>query len=131
MRILIVDDDKKIQRMLHRRLKKAGYEIFFAENGAEGIEKHWEIKPDLTLMDMHMPVMDGYAAVRILREQGYKGIISALTASATRVDIPKAIQAGCNYFISKPIGTDFEDQIAGILTSPDTYNLAETGNGEK
>lgn len=115
MKILIVDDDVRIQRMLKRRLKKAGYEVYFAENGQNGIEKHDELQPDLTLMDMHMPVMDGYTAVRILREKGYGGIIAALTASATTADVPKAIQAGCDYFISKPIGNDFESKIEEIL----------------
>ncbi len=115
MKILIVDDDEKIKRMLNRRLKKAGYEIHFAENGQAGVEKHWEVKPDLTLMDMHMPVMDGYTAVRTLRSQGYTGIIAALTASATTADVPKAMEAGCNFFITKPIGADFEAMIAELL----------------
>ncbi len=120
MKILVVDDDEKVQRMLKRRLKKAGYEVFFADNGKEGIEKHSIIKPDLTLMDMHMPVMDGYTTVRNLRENGYKGVIAALTASATTSDIPKAIKAGCDYFISKPIGNDFESRLQEILKESKT-----------
>ncbi|MBF0235303.1 MAG: response regulator [Desulfamplus sp.] len=114
MKILIVDDDLKIQKMLTRRLKKAGYELAIAKNGEESIQKHWEFQPDLTLMDMHMPVMDGYTAVQTLRKRGYTGTIIALTASATTLDIPKAISAGCDYFIPKPIENNFEDQLAEI-----------------
>ena len=119
MKILIIDDDAKIQRMLKRRLKKAGHDVFFAENGKEGVEKHGEIQPDLTLMDMHMPVMDGYTAVRTLREQGCKALIVALTASATKAEAPKAIQAGCDHFISKPIGDDFERKIQALYENED------------
>ncbi len=66
-------------------------------------------------MDMQMPLMDGYTAVRTLRQQGYAGIISALTANLTVADIPRAMEAGCDYFIAKPVGTDFEEKIADIL----------------
>jgi CheY-like chemotaxis protein len=114
-KILIVDDDKKIKRMLTRRLKKAGYEIHIAENGKIGIDKALKLHPNLTLMDMHMPVMNGYEAVSILRKMEYTGIIVALTASAMIDDIQKSIKAGCHDFISKPIGVDFEEKIREIL----------------
>ena len=112
--ILIVDDDVKIKRMLTRRLKKAGYEIHTAENGKVGVEKALELRPNLTLMDMHMPVMNGYEAVSTLRKKEYTGIIVALTASAMVDDVHKSISAGCNHFISKPISVDFEEQIRNI-----------------
>ncbi|HID99285.1 MAG TPA: response regulator [Thiotrichaceae bacterium] len=113
--ILLVDDDEKIKRMLTRRLKKAGYEIHTAENGKIGVEKVLELQPNLTLMDMHMPIMNGYEAASALREKGYSGVIIALTASAMADDVHKSIKAGCNYFISKPIGIDFEKKIRDIL----------------
>jgi CheY-like chemotaxis protein len=113
--ILIVDDDRKIIRMLTRRLKKAGYTIHTAENGQIGVEKAVELTPDLILMDMHMPVMNGYEATQTLRQQGFTGLIVAITASAMADDTQKSIQAGCDYFIAKPIDTEFEVRIKELL----------------
>jgi len=109
--VLIVEDSPLIVRMISRRLKKAGYEIFSAINGLDGVEKALEKKPDLILMDMHMPTMDGYTAVKKLRDKNYTGLISAITASASMYDESKSLDAGCDYFISKPIDTDFEEII--------------------
>ncbi|MEK8018476.1 MAG: response regulator [Candidatus Parabeggiatoa sp.] len=114
-KILLIDDDEKIKRMLTRRLKKAGYEIHTAENGKIGVEKVLALQPNLTLMDMHMPVMNGYEAASALRETGYTGLVIALTASAMAEDVHKSITAGCNYFLSKPIEVDFEQKILAIL----------------
>ena len=113
--ILIVDDDYKIQRMLIRRLKKAGYQVAAAENGKVGMEEALRLKPDLILMDMHMPVMDGYQAVAGLRKKGYDGLIAAFTASAMAYDSKKTIEAGCDYYIPKPPGLDFENIIKGLI----------------
>ena len=113
--ILLVEDDKAIVRMLARRLKKAGYNLYVAENGQSGHLQILSICPDLVLMDLHMPVMDGIEATRKLRADGYTGLICALTASATGDDIKKSMQAGCDYFIAKPIGIDFEDCIQDML----------------
>ncbi|MBD3307902.1 response regulator [candidate division KSB3 bacterium] len=113
--VLIIEDDRRIAKMLRRRLKKAGYDVQIAENGKCGIEKLREYQPDLTLMDMHMPVMDGYEATRFLRHHGYTGTIVALTASAMTHDADKSFDAGCDYFIPKPVGLDFEQQLHNIL----------------
>lgn len=115
LNILIVDDDEQIVRMLKRRLKKRGYDIHVAENGKVGTEKILELQPDLTLLDMHMPVMSGYEAVAAVREQGYQGLVIALTASAMSHQAPKALDAGCNYFLSKPISSDFEDVLQDLI----------------
>jgi len=113
--ILLIDDNERISRTIRRRLKKEGYEIHTGVNGRESVDMAFEIKPDLILMDMHMPGMDGYTAVQMLREKGYTGKISAFTASAATNDIPKAIEAGCDFHITKPIDTDFEEKIRNIL----------------
>lgn len=113
--ILLVEDDSMIRRMLTMRLKMKGHEIGEAENGKLGMETAMAGNYDLVLMDMHMPVMDGYTAASELRQQGYNGIIIAVTASAMIEETTKAIEAGCNYFISKPIGDDFEEQIQRVL----------------
>jgi CheY-like chemotaxis protein len=114
-KILIVDDDINITRMLARRLKKAGYEVYTAENGKSGVEIAMTITPELTLMDIHMPVMNGYEATVALRNQGYSGLIIALTASAMAHDTNRSLEAGCDYFLSKPVRDDFENTLAAIL----------------
>lgn len=113
--ILIVEDNLMIVKMISRRLKKAGYEILSAMNGVDGVEQALEKTPDLILMDMHMPKMDGYTAVQKLRDNNYTGLISALTASASIGDESKSITAGCDYFISKPIDISFEKKIENII----------------
>jgi CheY-like chemotaxis protein len=114
-RILIVDDDVKIMRMLVRRLKKAGHDVYTAENGKIGVEMVLSINPDLTLMDMHMPVMDGYEATVALRNSGYKGQIIALTASAMAHEANKSMDAGCDSFLAKPVSDDFDNKLVSIL----------------
>lgn len=118
-RILLVEDDESIATMIVRRLKKAGYDIHMAENGKIGVKMALNLKPDLILMDMHMPVMDGHEATSILRTQGYKGLICALTASAMNEDAKYSLQAGCDYYISKPMWNDFEDRVLKILKGRD------------
>ena len=108
MKILVVDDNVDIQKMLKRKLLKQDWEVFSCENGAQAIEMAWEVKPDLILMDMHMPVMDGYAATTEIRKweeaQGRertRGI--ALTANAMQEDEKASLDAGCDYHLTKPI----------------------------
>lgn len=113
--ILLVEDDTMISRMLGLRLRMQGHDIETADNGRIGMEKALAGTYDLVLMDMHMPEMDGHEAVRRLREQGYRGKIAAVTASAMSQDSQKAIAAGCDHYISKPVGEDFEQLVAGIL----------------
>ena len=115
MKVLVVEDDRQIRRMLARKFKKTDWKIEFAENGKSGLERALEIKPDLVLMDMHMPIMDGHTAVSEMREYGYNGTIVAFTASAMRSDIDSAIESGCDYFIAKPVDKDFINQIEEIL----------------
>ena len=114
-KILIIDDDKNIKKMLVRRLKKAGYDISTAENGAKGVEAVYEVFPDIIFMDMDMPVMDGYQATRTLRNKGWEGLIIALTASVMSSETGQAMEAGCDHFFPKPIGTDFETKLKTVL----------------
>ncbi|KAA3619331.1 MAG: response regulator [Calditrichaeota bacterium] len=114
--ILIIDDENYITRMLIRRLGRVGHTVETADNGQAGVEKALNLKPDLILLDMHMPVMDGYTAARTLRSKGYAGFICAFTASAMVEHTNKSLDAGCDAFISKPIENDFETKIEAILT---------------
>ena len=113
--ILIVDDDKNVVKMLLRRLKKMKFIVHTAINGKIGFEKALELKPDLILLDIQMPIMDGYTTITKLREVKYTGLVVACTASVRAQDTKKAIEKGCDYFIAKPIARDFEETIIKLL----------------
>lgn len=113
--ILIVDDDENVVKMLIRRLKKMKFTIHTAVNGKIGFEKALELKPDLILLDIQMPIMDGYTTIVKLREVKYTGLVVACTASVRAQDTKKAIEKGCDYFIAKPIDRDFEETIKRLL----------------
>ena len=104
-RILLVDDEEMNRDMLSRRLKKRGYEIITAGDGAEACDKAASESPDLILLDMKMPVMDGYDAARNLKSSdGTQNIpIIGLTAFAMQEDREKVLQAGCDEYESKPV----------------------------
>lgn len=115
--VLVVDDNDAIRDLAVLRLTMAGYEVITANRAPEGMRQALLFQPDLVLMDAHMPGMTGYEAVRALRaEHGYGGLISAFTASALIDDTKEALEAGCDDFIPKPIGSDFEDLVAQILS---------------
>ncbi len=113
--ILIVDDSPTLVMMLKRRLGKIGYELYSAENGLDGSRKALELNPDLVLMDMNMPVMDGFEATRSLRKQGYAGLICGLTASGKEDKKESFLDAGCDHVMAKPMEPDFEKTIKAIL----------------
>jgi CheY-like chemotaxis protein len=104
-KVLLVEDQEDNRDMLFRRLVKRGYEVSIAVDGAEGVERARSESPDLILMDMSLPVMDGWEATRILKgEEGTRSIpVVALTAHAMSTDREKAFEAGCDAYETKPI----------------------------
>jgi CheY-like chemotaxis protein len=110
-RVLLVEDGPDNQRLITFFLTKAGAEVTLAENGEQAVQFALAARAenrsyDVVLMDMQMPIMDGYAATRHLREQGYDGPIIALTANAMTGDREKCLAAGCTDFTSKPVNRD-------------------------
>jgi len=104
-KILLVEDNEMNRDMLSRRLTKRGYEVSIAVDGAEGLEKARAEAPDLILMDMSLPVIDGWEATRQLKsEDATRGIpVVALTAHAMSTDRDKALEAGCDAYETKPV----------------------------
>jgi CheY-like chemotaxis protein len=114
-KVLIVDDHAMIAKMMSMRLKSVGIFTEHAENGQIAIDMALKSNYDGILMDMNMPVLDGHEAVTQLRAQNYKGLVIAVTASAMSEDYQLALNSGCNAFISKPIGNDFETRVIQLI----------------
>jgi two-component system, cell cycle response regulator DivK len=104
-KILIVEDNEMNRDMLSRRLIRRGYQIVMAVDGAEGIEMAKTESPDLVLMDMSLPVIDGWEAARRLKaEPSTRAIpVIGLTAHAMAGDREKVIAAGCDDYDTKPV----------------------------
>lgn len=113
-KILIVDDQEMNRALLSRILEMHGYQYVFATDGKQAIEVAAQEKPAVILMDMGLPVIDGWEATRQLRQkQETKDIpIIALTAHVMKNDKEKALEVGCNEYMSKPI--DFDKLIQTI-----------------
>ena len=104
-RLLLVEDNEMNSDMLSRRLIRRGYEVILAVDGAEGVAAAKRERPDLILMDMSLPVMNGWDATRALKDDpATRGIpVIALTAHAMSSDQARAMAAGCDDFDTKPI----------------------------
>ncbi len=104
-KILYIEDDEMNRDMLSRRLERRGYQVISALTGEEGIAIAQSEAPDLILMDLSLPVMNGWEAAQRLKEdhQTRSIPIIALTAHAMEGDMQKAIESGCDDYDSKPI----------------------------
>lgn len=104
-KILLVEDNEMNRDMLSRRLMRKDYTVLIATDGQQGVDMAVSEKPDLVLMDMSLPVMDGWAATRTLKASpDTAGIpVIALTAHAMSGDRDKALAAGCDDYDTKPV----------------------------
>jgi two-component system cell cycle response regulator DivK len=104
-KILLVEDNEMNRDMLSRRLLRNNFEVVMAVNGQEGVDMAKSESPDIILMDMSLPVMDGWEATRTIKaDDATKSIpVIALTAHAMESDREQALQAGCDDFDTKPI----------------------------
>ena len=114
MKILLVEDHEEIWDFLSRRLKRRGYDVILATDGQQGVDKSRSDTPDIVLLDMNLPIMDGWTAAGRMKNDPTtaKIPIIALTAHAMSGDREKAIAAGCNDYHPKPV--DFSRLLAQI-----------------
>ena len=114
-RILLVEDNPENRDMLSRRLIRRGYEIEFAEDGEEAVRKAKDASPALILMDLSLPVMDGWEATRRIKADAATAAIPviALTAHAMASDRERALGAGCDDYDTKPV--DLERLLGKML----------------
>ena len=103
-RILVVEDQEDLRGVLRDLLTSSGYEMLEAGDGQAGVDKATAEKPDLILMDIQMPVMDGYDASRLIKaDPNLKSIpIVAVSSFAMKGDEEKARGAGCDHYVTKP-----------------------------
>jgi two-component system, cell cycle response regulator DivK len=117
-KILLVEDNEMNRDMLSRRLQRRGFDVLIAVDGAEGLSLAREEAPDLILMDMSLPVVDGWAASRQLKSDAATQAIPIIapTAHAMAGDRDKALEAGCDDYDSKPVEfTRLLDKIDSFL----------------
>jgi CheY-like chemotaxis protein len=112
--VLLVEDNELNREMLARRLKRAGLKVLTASDGREALEIMQASQPAVVLMDMSLPVLDGWSACRMARESADISDIPiiALTAHAMEQDRLKALEAGCDDYATKPV--DFPGLLAKI-----------------
>ncbi len=103
--VMVVDDNEDLREMLRYMVERLGYRVVEAENGREAIELARHRCPDMILMDLSMPVMDGFAATRLLREMEVMCHVPIVAVSANRREHSQAeaLAAGCNEYLTKPV----------------------------
>jgi two-component system OmpR family response regulator len=105
-RILVVDDEENLRTMLVAALRHSGYEVHEAVDGAEGIKAARELRPDLIVLDVMMPVLDGFAMCRRLREAGDRTPVIFLTARGASADKVEGLNLGGDDYLPKPFSLD-------------------------
>jgi two-component system cell cycle response regulator DivK len=117
-KILIVEDDPRNMKLVMMTLKPHGYELLSATDGEKALEMALDNRPDLILMDLQLPKLNGLEVTRRIRKDPAmrKTPIIALTAFAMKGDEEKCFEAGCNAYVAKPINTrELPGKIAGLI----------------
>lgn len=125
-KILVVDDEADIVSTVQYRLKFCGFEVITASNGKEGLEKVANERPDLILLDINMPVMDGHEMLERLKNQpDIKDIpVIMLTAYSDKRDIAKAAELGIADYVTKPFDfTELTEKISNALENKTSGNI--------
>ncbi len=105
-KILLVEDHEELWDFLSRRLRRRGFDVALAHDGKQALEQVAEAAPDIVLLDMNLPVMDGWTVARTLRTGGNMVPVIALTAHAMAGDRARALEAGCDDYHPKPVAFD-------------------------
>jgi two-component system, cell cycle response regulator DivK len=107
-KVLLVEDNEMNRDMLSRRLTRRGFQVVCAVDGQQGVDLTRSEKPDIILMDMSLPVMDGWEATRRIKSDGdtRKVLVIGLSSHAMSGDREKAIEAGCDDYDTKPVDLD-------------------------
>ena len=121
-KILYVEDNTDNMTLVKRALEARGYEFLWAQNGTSGVEMAEVLQPDVILLDINLPDIDGYEVARRLRNSGKNYLvyvpIIAVTANALRGDAEKALAAGCDVYMAKPINIrELWARVEGFLSS--------------
>lgn len=118
--VLLCEDDVDMVRLIQSVVERAGYRLIVTTDGREAVETVLRQPPDLVLMDLRMPKMDGLAATRVLRDKGFANPIVILTASDNPEDRRRAQAAGCSGFILKTLAmVDVEETLGRLLGGAD------------
>ncbi len=125
--VMVVDDYADTRRVVKWMLEQHGFRVVEAENGRQAVESSPSVRPDLILMDLSMPQLDGFDATRLIRESGeLRGVpIIAVTAHDMAAFRDGAESAGCDYYLSKPI--DF-NRLMVLIEKLMTERLKEAGH---
>jgi len=124
-KILLVEDNEMNRDMLARRLERKGYEVVIAIDGQEAVRMAQSLTPDLILMDIRLPVMDGWEAMRRIKTMPETQSIPiiALTAHAMAGDMEKCMDAGCDDYDTKPIDLSrLLEKIQALLSNYDSHD---------
>jgi len=105
-RILVIDDEPDILLMLRMSLEDEGHEVFMAPDGAVGLERLAQHQPDLVVLDVMMPVLDGFGMLERKRETGDATPVIMLSAKSEQADLDRALSLGAVEFVSKPFDLD-------------------------
>ncbi len=120
--ILAIDDDRDLTHMLKAQLERKNYRVVMASSGREGLQKAYQVRPDLIILDIMMPGMDGWEVCRRLRELSNVPIIM-LTARSMKGDVIKGLEAGADDYLTKPFSSkELDARIQAVLRRSDDEN---------